>query len=119
VEILPRRNPDGSASAFLVERYLSAGAVAGLATSVARVGRICADQGSSRAAVRYLQSIYLPADDICFCLFEASSSDAVRAVNEAGHFAFDRISSAVLVIDVPPGGLTPPANAQLTLDQKQ
>ena len=118
MEILRRRNPDGSAPAFLVERYLPAGAVADLATSVARVARICADQGSGRTAVRYVQSMYLPSDDTCFCLFQAPSSDAVRAVNDAGHFPFDRITSAVLVIDAPQTEVTQSANAPLRPEEK-
>lgn len=68
-----------------------------LATSVARVARICAGQ-TGEAAVRYRQSIYVPADDTCFCLFQALSSDAVQAANDAGRFALDRITEAVLLI---------------------
>jgi hypothetical protein len=89
--------PGGLASAFLVERYLPASAVETLATSVAHVARLCAGQ-TGGTGVRYLQSIYVPAEDTCFCLFQARSSDAVHAVNEAGHFALDRITEAVLLI---------------------
>jgi len=89
--------PGGPASAFLVERYLPASAVGNLATSVTHVARICADQ-TGGTAVRYLQSIYVPAEDTCFCLFQALSSDAVHAVNDAGHFSLDRITDAVLLI---------------------
>jgi hypothetical protein len=42
--------------------------------------------------------MYLPAEDTCFCVFQAHSSDAVRAVNEVGHFPLDRITEAVLMI---------------------
>lgn len=89
--------PGGPASAFLVERYLPASAVGNLATSVARVARLCAGQ-SGENAVRYLQAVYVPAEDTCFCVFQALSSDAVRAVNDAGHFSLDRIAEAVLLI---------------------
>lgn len=98
-----QRSPelDGSASAFLVERYLPATAAGSLAPSVARVARICADQDAAAGAVRYVQSIYLPDEDICFCVFQAPSSDAVRAVNDAGHFGLDRVARAVLMITEP------------------
>jgi uncharacterized protein DUF4242 len=89
--------PGEPASAFLVERYLPASAVGTLASSVAYVARICGEQ-TGGSAVRYLQSIYLPADDICFCLFQALSGDAVRSVNDAGRFSLDRITEAVLLI---------------------
>jgi hypothetical protein len=90
--------PEESASAFLVERYLSVSAALDLASSVARVARICAERRHDETAVRYLQSMYLPAEDTCFCVFQAHSSDAVRAVNEVGHFPLDRITEAVLMI---------------------
>ncbi len=90
--------PDRSASAFLVERYLSASAAGDLATSVARVARLCTAPGAGVSTVRYLQSVYLPAEDTCFCLFQAPSVDAIRAVNDVGQFPLDRIADAVLMI---------------------
>jgi hypothetical protein len=110
VDILRSPKPDGSASAFLVERYLPVSAVDDLATSVAGIARICAGQGGG-TAVRYLQSMYLPAEDTCFCVFQASSSDAVRAVNDAGHFPFDRITEAVLMITSEPGAASAASTA--------
>lgn len=97
VENLRSPEPGGSASAFLVERYLPAIAVGNLATSVAHVARVCSERVGG-AAVRYLQSIYVPAEDTCFCVFQAPSSDAVHAVNHAGQFSLDRITEAVLLI---------------------
>jgi hypothetical protein len=94
--------PERSASAFLVERYLPASAAGDLGTSVARVARICAGRGGIGTSVRYLHSMYLPAEDTCFCVFQAPSSDAVRAVNDAGHFPLDRITPAVLMVTTEP-----------------
>jgi hypothetical protein len=96
VDNLRSAGPGGPASAFLIERYLPASAAGNLATSVANVAGICAELVSSGNAVRYLQSIYVPADDTCFCVFQALSSESVRAVNEIGRFPFDRITEAVL-----------------------
>jgi hypothetical protein len=97
VDNLRSPRPGGPASAFLVERYLPASAADDLAASVAQVGRLCAGQPSG-TAVRYLQSVYVPAEDTCFCVFQALSSDAVRAINDTGHFALDRITEAILLI---------------------
>jgi hypothetical protein len=47
--------------------------------------------------VRYLYSAYLPAEDTCFCLFQAPSADIVRAVNQQARFTFDRLIDAVLM----------------------
>jgi hypothetical protein len=52
--------------------------------------------------VRYLQSTYVPAEDTCFCLFRATSPDAVRAVNDAADFALDRITDALVLFDCAP-----------------
>jgi hypothetical protein len=98
VDNLRSPGPDRPSSAYLVERYLPVSALDDLAASVAHVARICAEQGDGRAAVRYLQSTYVPSEDTCFCVFQAPSSDAVRAVNDAGHFPLDRITEAVLLI---------------------
>lgn len=88
---------DVPGSTFLVERYLPTAASSGLAESVARVAIVCAQSDGGHSQVRYLQSTYLPSEDTCFCLFQADSSDAVRAVNAAGQFAFDRITAAVVM----------------------
>ena len=45
--------------------------------------------------MRYLHSLYLPSEDACFCLFAATSSAAVLAVNSAADFPLDRITAGV------------------------
>ena len=87
---------------FLVERYLNAAAAEGLPEAVARVADACAGPGH----VRYLHSTFLPSEDTCFCVFEADSADAVRAVNAEAGFTVDRISDARVMFDAPPA--TPP-----------
>ena len=89
---------DGLPHAFLVERYLTQAAAHELASSTDRLARICAGHG-----VRYLYSAYLPAEDTCFCLFQAPSADAVQAANEQARFAFDRLVDAVLMRDADAG----------------
>jgi hypothetical protein len=93
--------PRPAGSVFLVERYLPPAAATDLAASVARAARLCAlsiEHGSGPAAhVQYLHSTYMPTEDTCFCLFRASTADAVRALNDEAHFALDRITAAVLL----------------------
>jgi Protein of unknown function (DUF4242) len=97
--VTSQQSSDGDApeSTFLVERYLPSAAISGLADSVRRVAVACAQSGAGHLQVRYLQSTYLPAEDTCFCLFQAVSLDAVRAVNADGQFALDRITAAVVM----------------------
>lgn len=80
---------------FLVERYLPVGDVDGLAEAVDRVASACAEGIAAGHDVRYVQSTFVPGDDTCFCVFQAPSVEAVRAVNEAAHFPVDRISAAI------------------------
>ena len=106
---------DGTAAGFLVERYLPRGQIADLAASVRRVTRACAGEDGRPTGVRYLQSIYLPGEDICFCLFQGTSSRDVRAVNAAGGFPLDRLTSAVLLIRPNPAELAPASGSSLRL----
>jgi hypothetical protein len=79
-----------------VERYVPAGSAESLGESVADVASLCALQ-EREPPVRYLQSLYVPSEETCFCVFQAPSEDIVRAVNNEGHFALDRITSGVLI----------------------
>ena len=97
-----RRDPESPSSVFLVERYLPAAAAGSLASSVARAAQLCAlsAESSSASRVQYLHSVYLPAEDTCFCLFRAASAEAVGALNDEASFALDRIAAAVQLYPV-------------------
>jgi hypothetical protein len=88
---------------FLVERYLPAADAQNLADSVLRLALICADLPEDGPAVSYLHSVYLPSEDACFCVFAASSSAAVLAVNNAADFRLDRITEGVPMLPGPTG----------------
>jgi hypothetical protein len=91
--------PIGSADlAYLVERYLSAADSAELEAAVGRLIHECHATLDTAAPVHYLYSTLVPAEDTCFCVFRAGSSDAVRAVNLAARFGFDRISNARVML---------------------
>ena len=45
--------------------------------------------------VRYIRSIFVPGESKCMCLFEASSPELVREVNEAAQIPFTRIKEAL------------------------
>lgn len=101
----PRRlDPTSPSSVFLVERYLPAAAAENLASAVARAAQLCALSAESGSAsrVQYLHSVYLPAEDTCFCLFRAPTAEAVRALNDEASFALDRIAAAVQLYPVTP-----------------
>lgn len=92
-------------SVFLVERYLGPTAALELTASVARLARLARTSSASTGGrpepdgqVRYLQSMYLPSEDTCFCLFGAPTAEAVLALNEVAGFPLDRITPAVLLL---------------------
>ncbi len=53
-------------------------------------------------AVRFLRAIFLPEDESCFALYEASSLEAVADAGKRAEIPFDRIREAV---DVPNGSM--------------
>lgn len=46
-------------------------------------------------AVRYVRSIFVPEDEICFHVFEAPSAEALREVGEKAAVTWQRIVEAV------------------------
>ena len=105
----PPQFSDPGSTAFLVERYLPEAAAGGLPDSVARVASRCADPADGGSGVQYLHSAYLPSEDTCFCLFRATSADAVRRVNGEAGFAFDRITIAIVLHPADPHPFLEPA----------
>jgi hypothetical protein len=72
---------------YLVERYLPGRDRDWLEAALARLPR-------ARSGVTYLGSTYVPAEDSCFCRFEAPDAQDVRFVNELAGVPFSRISVA-------------------------
>lgn len=44
--------------------------------------------------VRYIRSMFVPGEEHCMCLFEASDAETVKQVNETAGIPFTRISEA-------------------------
>lgn len=69
---------------------------------------------ASGLRVLYLGSTFVPARERCFCLFEASSADIVRAANEAALVPFLTINEAIELPAVGPNGRRRRATARRT-----
>ena len=78
---------------FLVERYLPATNLEVLSATVRRVADACATRRDAGVDIHYVHSIYIPAEDTCFCVFRAASAAVVRDANDALTFRIDRISA--------------------------
>ena len=80
---------------FVAERYLSA-ADGASATRDARSARSAADQlARDGTPVRFVRSIFIPADETCMYVFEADSIEVVRAVAARASLQVERISEAI------------------------
>jgi len=55
-------------------------------------GRELTSQGKD---VRYIRSMFVPGDSKCMCLFEASSPEIVKELNEAAKIPFTQIKEAL------------------------
>jgi hypothetical protein len=80
---------------FLVEFYLSR-TDCGAAQAGADRACLAAEELTRRGTpVRYLSSIFVPEDETCFHLFEATSADAVREVAQRAELSFERVLEAI------------------------
>jgi hypothetical protein len=84
-----------SGTTFLVDRTLPRMTEALLLEAQRLLHEATRRVSSTGAAVRYLGCIFVPGEDRCLCLFEASDLATVRRVNEVAQVPFRRISSAV------------------------
>jgi len=79
---------------YLVERDLPGITMEQLAAAqktAIQMGKELTAQGRE---VRYIRSTFVPGENKCMCLFEASNPDHVREANERGKIPFTRIVQA-------------------------
>jgi len=80
---------------YMVERDLTGITMPQLAgaqeAAIATSRRFTADG----TPVRYIRSTFVPGEARCMCLFDASSADDVKHVNEAAKLPFTRIVEAL------------------------
>ena len=82
---------------FLVEAYVSLGNASTVRDSETRARRSAEELTREGTAVRYLCSIFVPADEICFYLYQAESADAARRAAERAALVVERVTEACLV----------------------
>jgi hypothetical protein len=99
-------DPDGSVSLFLVERYVPSSATESFAAAIPRAAQLGAlgveAESGPALKVQYLLSAYLPAEDMCFCLFQAATAADVLDLNQEADLPLDRITAAVLLYPTSP-----------------
>lgn len=76
---------------YLVERHLP-GFTSEQVTAAAAAASMTTDAMTTEGTpVRYLRSTFIPGEDKCYCLFEASSSEIVRDANVRARLPLQRI----------------------------
>lgn len=80
---------------FLVERYLADIERQELTALPTRLQAATAQLRESGIEISYLDSIFLPEDECCFCRFEAPSLHATELANRIAGAPFSRISAAM------------------------
>ena len=80
---------------YMVERDLKGIAMDDLAAAQKAAISTSNEFTEQGKAVRYIRSTFLPEEGSCSCLFEASSADDVREVNETAGLPFNRIVEAL------------------------
>jgi hypothetical protein len=80
----------GQTGRILAERYLSSATAETLASHVR-------DDWAAAAAmsIRHIQTIYVPADETCFTLFEAPSPERVLEASERFELGYRRVMPAI------------------------
>ena len=79
---------------YLVECFWPGISPATLAETETRLAAAAATQRRRGGCVRYLGSIFVPADESVFCLFDGLETD-VRTVSERAGIPFGRVLEAV------------------------
>lgn len=82
---------------YLVERELPGFTEQQLRHAASRANATTAEMSREGTPIRYLRSTYLPAEQKCFCLFEAASPELVRKANERAQLPVQRITEALAV----------------------
>jgi hypothetical protein len=82
---------------YLVEVYLPRRDEAALADAAMRARAASEHVTSEGGHVRYLRTIFVPQDEICFHLYEAQTADAVAEASLRAEIVYERIVRAVSV----------------------
>ena len=80
---------------YLVELYVSRSDALAVERGAERARLAAEEQTRQGNPVRYLRSIYVPEDETCFLLFEAATSESVRAAALLAELPFERLCTAI------------------------
>jgi len=80
---------------YVVERYVPRSTSGNLRSEGEKVAQAARElTGADTESVAYLSSVYIPDDEVSFCLFDGSSAETIAACFEQAQVAFDRVLEA-------------------------
>jgi hypothetical protein len=80
---------------YLAEAYVARPRVSELRAHERRARAAARELSQQGTPIRFVRSIFVPADEICFYVFEAVTADAVGAACDRATLRFERIVEAV------------------------
>jgi hypothetical protein len=80
---------------YVVELYVSRADPAGAARGAEQAWLAAEELTREGTAVRVVRSIFVPADETCFLLYQAGAPEHVEEAARRGEVRFDRIAEAV------------------------
>jgi len=80
---------------YMVERHLAGITMSDLSNAQQAAISTSKKFSADGTPVRYIRSTFVPGEARCMCLFDASSADVVKQVNEAAKIPFTRIIEAL------------------------
>jgi Protein of unknown function (DUF4242) len=102
--------PEGSPPSpfrYLVEWYQPALSAALLEETQRQLGRSAAEVSQEGTAVSLLMTLFVPDDEVAFCLFAAGSPTSVEQTCRRAALPFERISRAITGPDATRAGSAP------------
>jgi Protein of unknown function (DUF4242) len=79
---------------YVVELYFPHGNSDALTSAVDRARSAAGWPAQDGSRVTYVRSLFLPADELCFLLYDAPSAEAVLEVARRAEITFERIVEA-------------------------
>ena len=84
-----------SGAKYLLEAYLSRTCAGEAPAAIARARSAVEQMTREGTRIRLLRSFFLPEDELCFCLYEAPSVEAVAEAGRRAEMCFGRIQPAI------------------------
>jgi Nickel responsive protein SCO4226-like len=80
---------------YMVERNLKGIAMGDLAAAQKAAIKTAQDYTAGGTPVRYIRSVFTPADGCCMCLFEANSAEDVKRLNDDAKLPYSQVVEAL------------------------